>query len=622
MHRTSPTAGVPAPGATFDGGRTTFRLWAPDAHDVQLLIDGRDPLTVPLATSGYRELTIEAPPGTRYRYRLDDGDPQADLASRYQPDGPHGASEVIDAAAFDWTDEAWLGIGRKGLVVYEMHVGTFTTEGTWRAAAERLPDLAELGITVIEMMPIADFPGAFGWGYDGVLFFAPAHQYGRPDDLRAFVDRAHSLGIGVVLDVVYNHAGPDGNWFRHYAADYFGQMSEWGHGFNFDGRNAAFVRAFFEANAAYWVREFHVDGLRLDATQQIFDTSTPHILQTVADAARDAAGGRSIWIVAENEPQHAALLRPPAEGGHGLDALWNDDFHHAAIVAATGHREAYYSDYQGSAQELVSCATRGFLYQGQRSRWQGTPRGTHAGGILPERFVAFLQNHDQIANSLDGRRLHALTSPALHRALVALTLLGPWTPMLFQGDEFAASSPFLYFADHHGELAARVARGRLEFLGQFPSIREATRTVPLVAPHAASTFAACRLNHGERASNAATWRLYRDLIALRRCDRAFAAQEPVAGAVLGPHAFVLRTFAPRSASHVTPSADAGDRLLVVNLDRAPLTIESLAEPLLAPQHAPWSLIFSSDAPVYGGSSQPFVFDDAWVIPPESATVLA
>lgn len=608
--------GADFPGATVEGSGTRFRIWAPDAHTVQLLIEGREPLLMPLLADGYRELFVDVGPGSRYRYQVDDGDAHADLASRYQPEGPHGPSQVIDPSAFTWTVANWRGLEPRGLVVYEMHVGTFTPEGTWRAATAHLPALAELGITVVEMMPVADFPGHFGWGYDGVSFFAPAHQYGEPDDLRAFIDHAHTLGIGVILDVVYNHAGPDGNWFRYYAQDYFGAMSEWGHGFNFDGPNSQFVRAFFEANAAYWIREFHFDGLRLDATQQIFDTSTPHILETIAAAARRAAGPRSIWIVGENEHQHSALIRPVAAGGHGLDALWNDDFHHAAFVAATGHREAYYSDYAGTAQELVSCAERGFLYQGQRSQWQGKPRGTDASGVAPYAFVAFLQNHDQIANSIDGRRLHALTSPALHRALTTLVLLGPWTPLLFQGDEFSASAPFLYFADHHPGLAPDVAKGRLEFLSQFPSIREAARVSPMIQPHALDTFTACRLDHGERETHHSTWLLHRDLLQIRRTHDAFRAQEPVAGAVLGTHAFVLRSYAAPGSSQ------GGDRLIVINLDRAALTLECVPEPLLAPQTVPWSVMFSSDSPTYGGSGQVFRGDDVWVIPPESATVLA
>lgn len=604
------------PGAHVDNGRTTFRVWAPEAHTVELLIEGRAPLPMPLAADGYRERTVDAAAGTRYRYRLDDGEPRPDLASRFQPDGPHGASVVVDPSAFAWTDAAWPGIAPPGLVVYEMHVGTFTREGTWRAAAAHLPDLADLGITVIEMMPVADFPGRFGWGYDGVLLFAPAHIYGTPDDLRAFIDRAHQLGIGVILDVVYNHAGPDGNWFQHYAPDYFGPMSEWGHGFNFDGRGSSFVRAFFEANAAYWIREFHFDGLRLDATQQMFDTTRPHILQTIADAARTAAGARAVWISAENDLQEARLVRPTAEGGDGLDAVWNDDFHHAAWVAATGHREAYYGNYQGTAQELVSCATRGFLYQGQRARWQGRPRGTDARGLAPGAFVAFLQNHDQIANSLDGRRLHARTSPALCRALTVVLLLGPWTPLLFQGDEFAASAPFVFFADHGPDLAAAIADGRRQFLSQFPSIRDATRDTPLIAPHAPETFAACTLDHDERVRHQATWQLHRDLLAIRRTHAAIRAQQPVDGAVLAPHAFVLRGRAPAG------TGTRGDRLLVVNLDRAPLTLECLAEPLLAHQAAPWSVVLSSDAPVYGGTGHALVHGgDAWTIPAESATLL-
>lgn len=609
-------AARPWPGATVDGRQTRFRVWAPEARVVEVLVDGRTPVPMKLGADGYHDVSVDVGAGARYWFRLDGGDPLPDLASRFQPEGPHGSSMVVDPSAFTWTDAAWRGLSPRGLVVYEMHVGTFTAQGTWRAAGAHLAALADLGITTIEVMPVAEFPGRFGWGYDGVSFFAPAHEYGSPNDLRRFVDRAHAVGIGVVLDVVYNHAGPDGNWFSHYTPSYLGAMSEWGQGFNFDGPASPFVRAFFEANAAYWITEFHIDGLRLDATQQIFDTSTPHILQTLGTAARRAASPRSIWIVGENEPQQTALIRGVDEGGHGLDALWNDDFHHAAFVAATGRREAYYSDYAGTAQELVSCATRGFLYQGQRSSWQRKRRGTDTRGLPPHAFVAFLQNHDQIANSIDGRRLHALTSPALHRALTTLLLLGPWTPMLFQGDEFAASSPFLYFADHRGELATAVARGRREFLSQFPSIRDATRDVPLRAPHASETFEVCRVDHDEARRHEPTWRLHRDLLELRRTHEAFVTDGPVAGAVLGPRAFVLRSRAGRGGPL------QGDRLLVLNLDRSAVTLDAPAEPLLAPQALPWTVLFSSNAPRYGGAGHVLACDGEWVIPPESATVLA
>ena len=353
-----------------------------------------------------------------------------------------------------------------------MHVGTFTPAGTWEAAIEELPALAELGVTVLEIMPIADFSGRFGWGYDGVNLFAPTRLYGTPDDCRRFIDQAHALGLGVILDVVYNHLGADGNFLAQFSPEYFTDRytTDWGQAINYEDEQAGPVREFFLANADYWIEEFHCDGLRLDATQNIYDTSADHILTAIARRVRHAAPGRATLLVAENEPQHTKLVRPPERGGYGLDVLWNDDFHHSAMVALTGRRAAYYSDYRGTPQEFISALKWGYLYQGQRYTWQQQRRGTPAFDLKPAAFVTFLQNHDQIANSGRGLRCHVLTSPGHYKALTALLLLGPGTPMLFQGQEFAASSPFYFFADCTGELARLTSQGRAAFLSQFPNL--------------------------------------------------------------------------------------------------------------------------------------------------------
>ena len=398
-------------------------------------------------------LVQEAKVGDLYKLRLDHGS-FPDPASRFQPEGPHGPSQVVDANAFRWTDKDWVGRAVKDVVLYEMHLGTFTPEGTWRAAMEELAELARLGITTLEIMPIADFPGKFGWGYDGVNMFAPSRLYGTPDDARAFVNRAHELRMMVILDVVYNHFGPDGNYHGEFSKDYFSTKykCEWGDPLNFDGENSGPVREFFVSNARYWIDEFHFDGFRFDATQSINDASERHIIAEISAAAREAAGRRSIYMVAENEPQETKLVRMCDAGGCGLDALWNDDYHHSAMVAATGSREAYYHDYKGSPQEFISAAKYGYLYQGQFYAWQKNRRGTAAFDLSAKNFVVFLQNHDQVANSLRGERLHQIAARPVLRALTALTLLSPSTPMLFQGDEFGASAPFFYFADHNAEL--------------------------------------------------------------------------------------------------------------------------------------------------------------------------
>jgi maltooligosyltrehalose trehalohydrolase len=610
-----PTRRLPI-GAEPHGDESHFRVWAPDARSVDVVGDADAVTLLKPEGDGYFSGIAPVRVGDRYRYRLDGGTAYPDPASRRQPDGPHGASEVVDPGAFPWSDAAWRGLQPAGQVIYEMHVGTFTQEGTWNAAARELPELARLGVTVIEMMPVADFPGRFGWGYDGVALFAPTRLYGTPDDLRRFVDRAHAVGIGVILDVVYNHLGPDGNYLAAFAKEYFTERyaNEWGQAINFDGAHADPVREFFTANAGYWIDEFHMDGLRLDATQQMFDASPRHVLADIVHRARAAAAGRGVLLVAENEPQEARIVRVPERGGFGFDALWNDDFHHTARVALSGRAEAYYMDYGGRPQELVSAVKHGFLYQGQHYAWQHKRRGTPARDVRPAAFVAYLQNHDQVANSARGARLQTTTSPGRWRALTALLLLGPATPMLFQGQEFGASSPFLYFADHRAELAALVRKGRGEFLAQFPSIAAPAVRAGLSDPADVATFEQSKLDHGERTRHAEIYALHRDLLTLRREDRVFRAQgaHGVDGAVLGPEAFVVRFF----------GRTGDDRLLVVNLG-ADLPLQRLPEPLLAPpESARWELAWSSDDPRYGAcGSAPFDPDGPWRLPAHAALVL-
>lgn len=611
---------LPVGAEVLDDGATHFRVWAKGRRRVKVVVEhasGLRSFVLAREGDGYFAGQGDVGAGTRYRFRLDDG-PELfpDPASRFQPDGPHGASQVIDPRTFRWTDQKWPGRGLDGLVLYEMHIGTFTAEGTWDAARARLPDLVQLGITAIEVMPVADFPGRFGWGYDGVNLFAPTRLHGQPDDFRRFVDEAHALGLAVILDVVYNHLGPDGNYLKVYSPAYFTDRykNEWGEAINFDGPDAEPVRAFFLANAKYWIDEFHLDGMRLDATQQIFDSSSEHILTALGREIRAAARGRQTVIVAENEPQHGKLVRAVERGGYGLDALWNDDFHHSALVALTGRNEAYYSDYWGSPQELLSAVKWGFLFQGQRFSWQKKRRGTPTWDLAPAQFINFIQNHDQVANSGRGLRCHLLTSPGRYKALTALLLLGPGTPMLFQGQEFAASSPFLYFADHGAELAKLVAQGRHQFLAQFPSLATPEgQTVP-PAPDDPQTFACCRLDWTERDKNVAMVALHTDLLRWRREDPVLRAPRArgVDGAVLGHSAFVLRFFEEQGA----------DRLLLVNLGRA-LQVNPAPEPLLAPpEDQRWQIAWSSEDIRYGGcGTPPLEGPDNWRIPGEAAVLL-
>ncbi len=596
------------------GGGVHFRVWAPDRARVEVVLEGGGAHALAPAGDGFFEGHVEAArAGTRYRLRLDDGALLPDPASRFQPEGPHGPSEVIDPSRFRWTDRGWRGIRWDDpLVVYELHVGTFTREGTYEALARELPYLAGLGVTVIELLPVAEFDGRFGWGYDGVDLFAPTRLYGRPDDLRALVDRAHGLGLAVILDVVYNHFGPSGNYLRRFADAFFTDrhVCDWGEAIDFDGPRSGPVRSFFASNAAHWIAEYRLDGLRLDATQSLNDASPRHVVAEVAAAARGAAGDRSIWLVAENEPQRVETITE-----HGVDALWNDDLHHSARVALTGRREAYYRDYAGTPQELVSAAKRGFLFQGQRYDWQGKRRGTPTRGVRPERFVAYLQNHDQVANAQRGERLHQLCRPGELRAATACLLLAPWTPMLFQGQECAASSPFLYFADHEPELAAAVRKGRGAFLTQFPTMALPESRARLDPPEARETFERCKLDPEDRVRNAPYVALHRDLLRLRREDVTIARRGEVEldGAVLGSRAFCLRWL----------TGGAGDRLLLVNLGAA-IEAGSFAEPLLAPPTGHrWRVRWSSEDHAYGGRGTPEVeTDGGWAVPADAAVLLA
>jgi maltooligosyltrehalose trehalohydrolase len=611
-----------------------FRVWAPEHERIEVVIEDNEPEDLkqgnsrpepkifslaPEAQGYFSGLIEEAKDGSLYRYRLKSGELCPDPTSRFQPHGPNGPSQVVDPGRFRWTDDEWNGSSLKGQVLYEMHAGTFTQEGTWEAAAQELPELADLGITAIEVMPIAEFPGRFGWGYDGVDLFAPTQLYGKPDDLRRFVDRAHSAGIGIILDVVYNHMGPNGNFLLKFSKNYFtdSYTTDWGTSINFDGKSSGHVKEFITANAGYWIDEFHMDGLRIDATQNIYDSSLPsdHIFTQIVQRVRDAARGKATIIIAENEPQESKLVRPLEHGGYGMDAVWNDDFHHSAMVALTGHNEAYYTDYLGKPQELISAIKWGYLYQGQRYKWQKKRRGRPALDIEPAAFVTFIQNHDQMANSGKGLRIHMLTSPGRYRAMTALMLLAPCTPMLFQGQEFASSSPFYYFADQKLELTELTYEGRKEFLKQFRSLATAEMQKSIPSPNDLSLFEHSKLDFSERRSHKGIYALHKDLLKLRREDPTFRSQAKgmVDGAVLGDEAFVLRFF----------SDQGEDRLLLVNLGRD-LHLDPAPEPLLAPVEGNlWRAMLATTDLKYGGcgTPQPETRDN-WHIPGHATIALA
>ena len=598
-----------------DGG-VHFRVWAP-GHAVEVLIDGIATGLRSEANGYHAGIVASGGPGSLYRYRLDGRAALPDPASRSQPGGPHGPSQVVDPGAYAWNDREWRGASLKGQVIYEMHVGTFTRGGTFAAARAELPRLKDVGVTLVEILPIAEFPGAFGWGYDGVGLFAPSHLYGAPDDLRRFVDAAHAAGIGAILDVVYNHFGPDGCYLDKFSPSYFtdAHPTDWGRAINFDGELARPVRELFVANAGYWIEEFHFDGLRLDATQSIHDESPEHVLVEVAANARAAARDAPVVIIAENEPEDARLVRSAARGGYGLDAMWNDDYHHAAVAAASGQCEAYYSDTTGTPQELIAAVKWGFLYQGQRYSWQKKGRGAPALDIASPAFVTFLENHDQVANTLRGARLWQRTSPGIHRALVALTLLAPQTPMLFQGEEFNSSAPFLYFADHQSqELAQQVREGAPPSCSNFPRSTTTRARAALDDPSSRATFERCKLDSADRDEERTGRRSLPRLapLATRGSRVRAAARRPRAR----ERDRRARLRAPRpvraggSARPREPRADAAARIDRGSDRRAP------------PHGAHWGTLWSSEETAYGGDGVgPVDGVDGWQIGGHQTTVL-
>lgn len=610
---------LPIGAEIIPGHGVHFRVWAPRFKNVEVVLESIDspPQFFPMTPEekGYFSALIgEAQVGTRYRFRLgEESILYPDPASRYQPEGPHGSSQVIDPTTFTWTDQHWKGVTIGSQVLYEMHIGTFSREGTWERAKLELLELAELGITVVEMMPIADFSGHFGWGYDGVNLFAPTHLYGQPDDLRHFIDYAHALGIAVILDVVYNHLGPDGNYIGAFSPHYFTDKysTEWGEAINFDGAHAAEVRQFYIHNAVYWITEYHFDGLRFDATQNIYDASSRHILSEINEKVRAAAAPRRLYLIAESETQQTYLVEPIEEGGYGLDAVWNDDFHHTALVRLTGRNESYYTDYLGTVQEFISAIKYGYLYQGQWYTWQNKKRGTPCFHLNPACFINFIQNHDQVANSAHGLRIHQLTDPGSYRAITALMLLAPGSPMLLQGQEFASSSPFYYFADHEEELAHLVFQGRRDYFKQFATIATPEIQAALPAPSDPHTFIKCKLNFTEREHHHQAYALHRDLLRLRRNDTVFNASQlkGVDGAVLSPDAFLLRYFGD----------EVDTRILIINFG-VDLWLNPAPEPLLAPPPGmDWEILWSSESYIYGGGgTPPLITNHNWCILGHSA----
>ncbi len=541
---------APRLGARPEGQGVRFSVWAPEAHALEVVVErgGRE---APLAKGpdGIFEALV---PGVRagdlYRYRVDGRGPFPDPASRFQPEGVHGPSEVIDAEAFAWTDAGWRGVDSSKLVLYELHVGTFTREGTFAGVTRKLEFLRDLGVTAVEIMPIADFAGTRNWGYDGVDLFAPCHRYGRPDDLRCLVDEAHRLGLGVFLDVVYNHFGPVGNYALEFSPHYLSTREcDWAACVNLDGPNSEFVVEFFLENALHWVHEYHIDGLRLDATHALHDSKPVHFLERLARRVHEATPSRPTLVIAEDHRNLDTMIRPAWAGGWNLDGVWADDFHHQVRRLVAGDNEGYYRDYSGETPDLAETINQGWYYTGQDSIHLAEPRGTDPVGLPALKFVITLQNHDQIGNRAFGDRLNQAIDPASYRSASALLLICPHTPLLFMGQEWAADTPFLYFTDHAEDLGRVVTEGRRREFRHFlafvaPESREA-----IPDPQAPSTFEDSRLDWAQagREPHASTLRLYRRLLALRReLGPASRSPEDFEAQALDPGTVLLRRGGP------------------------------------------------------------------------------
>jgi len=514
-------------GAELDGHGARFRLWAPSATRVELIFESeeaRNVIEMNEAGAGWREARVgEARAGDRYRYRIDGGLEVPDPASRHQPEDVHGPSELIDPHAYAWRDAAWRGIPWHEIVLYELHVGTFTREGTFAAAASRLAYLRDLGVTAVELMPIADFPGTRNWGYDGVLLYAPDSAYGRPDDLRRFIDAAHETGLAVFLDVVYNHFGPDGNYLHVYARDFFTTRhhTPWGAAINYDGAASRTVRDFYVHNALYWLEEFHIDGLRLDAVHAIRDESPKHMLVELAEAVRNGPGReRHVHLVLENDDNAARFLeRAQAAAPRWYDAQWNDDAHHALHVLVTGEKDGYYADYaEAPARHLARALAEGFAYQADPSPYRGRVRGEPSRQLPPVAFVDFLQNHDQAGNRAFGERVSVLGGEEALRAAYTLLLLAPAIPLIFMGEEFGCRQPFPFFCDFGGELGQAVTQGRRREFAAFERFGAPGATDAIPDPDAPATFERARIDwSAAREREHAAWlAFFREMLERRR----------------------------------------------------------------------------------------------------------
>jgi len=582
-------------------GSTRFRLWAPGAPSVEIVLnptaDAPTSLPMPAAADGWYELVRpQTPAGTLYSYRID-GDLQVpDPASRFNPKDVHGPSEVVDPASYDWQDATWQGRPWSDAVIYELHVGTFTRPGTFAAIEKRLDTLARDGITALELMPVADFPGKRGWGYDGVLLYAPESAYGRPEKLKHLVEAAHERGLMVLLDVVYNHFGPEGNYLYAYAKQFFTDRhrTPWGDAINFDGEHASVVREFFIHNALYWIEEFHLDGLRIDAVHAIRDDSDTHFIAELCERVREGPGReREVHLVLENHYNESHLLKRNDTGRPLLaTAQWNDDIHHTLHTLLTSESDGYYVDYADApVAHLGRCLAEGFAYQGEPYRFDGgRQRGEPSRDLPPGAFVNFVQNHDQVGNRAFGERMPQLTGPARLRAALSMLLLAPSPPLLFMGDEFAAVQPFLFFCDFGPELAASVTDGRRREFERFSRFADPAARERIPDPNDPATFVASKLRWSdrERRPHREWLALTRQLLDLRRREIVPLIPRLATGQAK------LQVLDNRGLVVEWPAAEAGSLVLEANLGNAPIEF---------PEHSGRArTLFHSDVASAPGSS--------------------
>jgi len=586
----------PAFGATVERDGVRFSVWAPSRQRVEVELGGADSVRFedlhPMDDGRFSGHIPGIGAGTHYRFRIDGEGPFPDPYSRYQPADVHGPSEVIDPGTYAWRDTGWSGLRPEGLVIYEAHVGTMTRTGTFGALIGELDALRDLGVSAIELMPVAQCPGRRNWGYDGVDLFAPFNAYGRPDDLRRLVDEAHQRGLGVILDVVYNHLGPEGNYLRTFAPSYFSDrhVTPWGEGLNWDGPGSKWVRQFAIDNACSWIAEYHMDGLRLDATHVLIDDSSEHIVQELTQRARDVAGERSIVVFAEDGRHEISRARDIDAGGEGLDGVWADDFHHEMRVLLTNARENYYRAYEGTTTRIAGAIMSGLE--------QDFASGDHPVGtpITPadpaSAFVFCLQNHDQVGNRPFGERLHHEVSLDRYLTASALFLCAPETPLLFMGQEFAASTPFLYFTDHPEELGRLVTDGRRQEFAGFRMFHDEDLRQTIPDPQAEKTFLASKLDSAERHANAEVLALYQSLLALRRNDAVLSVNDRQRTRAVALTAQMIALHRWHGDQH---------RLLIANFGMATDLDKRVLSPVsLEPGHD-WTLMLATNEVAPGGT---------------------